>query len=152
MSEQTVSKPIKSWALVMLQFILLGALVLLSDLRSGCLPCWGLIIASAALGLWAIAVMGYDNFNIRPDVKQNARLIHARLPYARIRHPMYSSVFLFSLGFLFAPFSGLKLILVFALFIVMVIKARYEEQLLVEKFPDYADYQARTQRFVPFVY
>lgn len=152
MSKQAIRNPVKSWGLVILQFSLLGALVLLSDLRTSCWLCWGLIIASAGLGLWAVAVMGHDNFNVRPDVKHDAEMIHAHLPYARIRHPMYSSVFLFSLGFLFAPFSLPKLAIVFALVMVITLKANYEEQLLVEKFPDYADYQAKTQRFVPFVY
>jgi len=152
MSELAIRNPIKSWVLVILQFTLLGILVLLSDLRTVCGLCWGLIFASGALGLWAVAVMGHDNFNIRPDVKQDAQLIHVHLPYARIRHPMYSSLLLFSLGFLFAPFSTLKLVVLIALMIVITLKANYEEELLVEKFPHYADYQAKTQRFVPFVY
>ena len=31
-----------------------------------------------------------------------------------------------------------------------VLKARWEEQHLARRYPDYADYAARTPRFVPF--
>ncbi len=152
MTETPASNPLKSWALVILQFSLLGTLLLLSEIRHACLPCWGLIIASGVLGSWAIIVMGHDNFNVRPDVKADARLVHEHLPYTRIRHPMYTSVLLLALGLLLSPWSWLKLGLFAALLGVMSLKAAYEERLLLEKFPNYAAYQARTQRFIPFVY
>ncbi len=152
MSEARPHHPAKSWILVILQFTLLIALVLLSAVHQASWVAWGLVLSSAVLGVWAVVVMGYDNFNVRPDVKSDARLVHEHLPYARIRHPMYSSVLLFSAGVLYAPFSWLKLALFIALIVVLAVKAYYEESLLRDSFPDYAAYQARTQRFIPYLF
>lgn len=146
------SYSLKSWLLVILQFCLFFCLALLSDLFMSCWLCWGSMIIGGALGLWAVSAMGYDNFNVHPEVKSNAELVHSRLPYARIRHPMYSSLLLLCLGLLLMPFTLSKLGIFIALVMVLTVKADYEEAFLTDHFPEYVTYQARTQRFIPFVY
>ena len=64
---------------------------------------------------------------------------------------MYSALLLMMLGIVLYNGHWLN-----ALGMVMVAAAVYgkalrEERLLVEKFPDYPAYSARTKRFVPFV-
>ena len=39
-----------------------------------------------------------------------------------------------------------------ALFVFFDVKSRYEERLLLEKFPEYAAYRKRVRKLVPFVY
>lgn len=142
---------LKSSLFVLLQFSLMALLLLLSHPLSANLFSLLLMSSGALLGVWAVLVMGIGRFNIRPDVRQDARLVSESLPYAWIRHPMYSSVMLFCAGLLFAPLTPLKLGLWAALCVVLWFKARFEEQLLSARFADYAAYQARSKRFVPFV-
>jgi protein-S-isoprenylcysteine O-methyltransferase Ste14 len=74
-------------------------------------------------------------------------------PYAVVRHPMYSSIMLFSVG---APMLlGSNWGLVFApLFLVLfAIRARIEERALVAGLPGYADYAARVRyRLLPGIW
>jgi protein-S-isoprenylcysteine O-methyltransferase Ste14 len=39
-----------------------------------------------------------------------------------------------------------------ALFVLFDVKSRREERWLVQKFPEYRDYQRRVRKLVPFVY
>ncbi|MDM8547688.1 methyltransferase family protein [Candidatus Venteria ishoeyi] len=143
---------LKSWALVMAQFSLLGLLLFYSQLESFNCACLFAIVLGGLLGLWAIVAIGLGNFNIHPQVKDDARLVHQNLPYRYIRHPMYSSFLLFCLGLVFMPYLSLKLFIWCLLLLVLIIKSQYEEQLLCEKFPDYRRYQQQSWRFIPFIY
>ncbi|MEZ5672286.1 MAG: isoprenylcysteine carboxylmethyltransferase family protein [Thiotrichaceae bacterium] len=146
-----MQSPCKSWLLVGLQFSLAGSLLLFCqpEIVYVSVICY---IFGIGLGVWAVATMGLGNFNVVPDVKPTATLVNQKLPYRVIRHPMYSSVLLICLGLVFQPFSGVKLILFALLAIVLDTKAKYEERLLQQKFPEYTEYQARTRRFVPRIY
>jgi protein-S-isoprenylcysteine O-methyltransferase Ste14 len=64
-------------------------------------------------------------------------------PYRFLRHPLYvgGTLFFAGLSLVFSLF-GLALSGVLALF--WVAKARYEERVLRERFPEYSEYQART--------
>jgi protein-S-isoprenylcysteine O-methyltransferase Ste14 len=73
-------------------------------------------------------------------------------PYSRVRHPMYSGLFCWSVTWLLftdnwvvaAPFAG------FMVFIAIV-RVPHEERVLVAHFGDqYRRYMARTSRFLPF--
>jgi protein-S-isoprenylcysteine O-methyltransferase Ste14 len=152
LSQLISARPWKSWSLVGLQFVLLAALLGLTHVQNLACFCWFFCVGGAILGLWAVAVMGVGRFNIRPELKLGAQLVHIPLPYRWIRHPMYSSLLLFSLGLLFNPLTWLKLGLWLALLLVLVMKAAYEEQFLVAHFTDYVDYQLRSWRFIPFLY
>lgn len=149
---QAVENPIRSWGLVGAQFSLLIALVLLTRWDSQCWLCWGLLLSGVALGGWAVLSIGIGNFNVVPDVKQDARLVHTRLPYRWIRHPMYSSLLLLSTGLVLSHFHWLNALIGIALFMVLNLKAAYEEALLCQRFDDYPAYRQRSKRFIPFVY
>lgn len=70
--------------------------------------------------------------------------------YRYIRHPMYLAVLLFGFGALaltiWATIPFLPLVAVLA------IKINVEEKLLSDVYPDFAQYQARTKRLIPFVW
>lgn len=69
--------------------------------------------------------------------------------YRFVRHPIYSAVL--GLAFAAAATSGslVKLVLALALLALFTGKARWEEDLLRERYAGYADYAARTPRFFP---
>ena len=73
--------------------------------------------------------------------------------YGLARHPMYGGGLLFALGWstVFGSVVGLVLTVMLVPFIEL--KSRREEQWLVERYPDYADYRRRTpRRFIPYLY
>ena len=69
--------------------------------------------------------------------------------YRYVRHPMYSSVLLFSLGIAINYGYLYKYILVGLLYILFYFKSSYEERLLASTYPDYANYAKNTPRFIP---
>lgn len=102
-------------------------------------------------GVVSIIIMNFDNLRIRPEPKENIRFITAG-PYRIIRHPMYTSVLLFSLSFIIdhptVPLGMMFVILFFALWE----KIKIEEKLLPEIFPEYREYAKRTYRLIPYIF
>lgn len=70
-------------------------------------------------------------------------------PYRYVRHPIYSGVLLLAAGVTLTSASALKTSVFVLLVVVLSIKARYEERLLADRFPDYHSYTSRTPRLVP---
>ena len=141
-------KRLFSWILVALQFGLL--IVLMANMSFSCWWCIGLYVVSGSLGMWAVVVMKLGNFNIVPDVKHDSILV-TELPYKHIRHPMYTSVILLGLGMMLSAYSSFTLLIWLGLVVIMFMKAKYEESLLMARFPDYEKYCANTKAFIPFV-
>ncbi|MFN3705191.1 MAG: methyltransferase family protein [Thermoflexales bacterium] len=140
-----------SWGLVMAQFGCLAALGATGTVvaRSA------LLLAVQAVGLalagWALWAMRDSLPHALPDVRPNARLVSSG-PFAVIRHPLYASLLMLTLAIVLDDFTALRAGIWLALFVVLVIKLSYEEQLLAERFPEYAAYRQRTWRLIPFVF
>ena len=73
-------------------------------------------------------------------------------PYRFVRHPVYTAQLLFTFGWSLALGGWLTALYALALSVVLNFKALLEERRLVQRFPEYRDYQARTRKFVPFIY
>ena len=72
--------------------------------------------------------------------------------YRHVRHPIYGGVIVLALGCSLAE-SPLALVPTLVLALLFDLKARREEAWLLERYPGYGAYRARTRRrFVPFVY
>lgn len=143
-----------SWTLVALQFALIAAIVVTTQPVGR--P-WvvgaavALLVASAAVGVAALAANRPGNFNIRPEVKDRARLVTHGI-YARVRHPMYSAVLLAMLAFVALDARAWRIGAWIALAAVLLAKAAREERFLLARFPEYAAYRARTHWFMPGVF
>jgi len=70
--------------------------------------------------------------------------------YRYARHPIYSGLLLTMASITVASGSGFRLLALGALVLLLTVKARWEETHLIQRFAGYADYAARTPRFVPF--
>lgn len=91
------------------------------------------------------------NWSLSASIKEGHKLVESG-PYKLIRHPMYSSMTLVVLGsgllianymmILFTPVVG----------IIYCIRARKEEKLLKEEFPEYEKYATETKIFIPGVF
>lgn len=69
--------------------------------------------------------------------------------YAVVRHPIYGGLILIALGWSLVS-SPLALLVTVALVLVLELKSRLEESMLVHRFPEYDPYRQRVRwRFVP---
>jgi protein-S-isoprenylcysteine O-methyltransferase Ste14 len=133
---------------VVAQFACLGALLVPGDGWPASVVSLPLLVAAAALGLWALAANRPGNFNVRPDPKEGGVLI-GHGPYRHVRHPMYAAVLLFGAGVTIG-FSDAWRWAVFALLAaVLNFKARFEERALTALHPGYTDYARRTPSLIP---
>jgi protein-S-isoprenylcysteine O-methyltransferase Ste14 len=141
--------PLRSYSLVAAQCLFIGLLLLTGPLLSFKLL-WLQIIA-VLLGIWAVQTMHLGHFNIVPDPRPDTQLVEAG-PYRWIRHPMYASILLYFLPLILIDFTPIRFVFYAALVIFLWLKLSYEERLLSEKLPDYADYRLRTKKWIPFIF
>jgi protein-S-isoprenylcysteine O-methyltransferase Ste14 len=115
------------------------------------LLCQGIGILLMAAGLylhWWARVHLQQYYGEREEVQEGQHLIESG-PYAYVRHPIYTSYFLFTVGLLlFNPALPTLLALIYAL-VDFSLATRREERLLQRDLPGYAGYMARTPRFFP---
>ena len=69
--------------------------------------------------------------------------------YRFARHPIYSGLLLMMASITLASGSGFRLLTLGMLVVLLTVKARWEEARLAQRFEGYADYAARTPRFIP---
>jgi protein-S-isoprenylcysteine O-methyltransferase Ste14 len=140
-----------SWLQVAAQMVLIGVLALTAwppaATAESALAAL-LLVAGAAVGAAALVSNRPGNFNVRPELKAGARLAIGGI-YRWVRHPMYSAVLLVTLGTVALDVRVWRALLWLALLVVLLTKARREERLLLQRFPQYAEYRARTRRFIP---
>jgi len=90
------------------------------------------------------------NWSITLQVRERHRLITQGV-YRRVRHPMYSALFLYSLGqVLVLPnwVAGPSYLIAFG--ILFALRVHAEEEMMIEEFgAEYSAYMARTKRLVP---
>jgi len=147
-----MSRNPKSLLYVFVQALILISLFISGEVFPNNPVSWILIGGGLLLGFWSVWTMRVSTFQITPDVASGSVLV-SNGPYSFIRHPMYGAVLLVVFGLLFNTFSWLRLIAVGILFVNLILKADYEENLLVKYFKKgYQDYQQKTSRFIPFVY
>jgi protein-S-isoprenylcysteine O-methyltransferase Ste14 len=142
---------------VLIQFILMFAVLGLGPWQRGY---WGngftlalgltLLSVSTLTGLTGVRDLG-GNRTAFPRPNDGAPLITTGI-YGWVRHPLYVSVMAFSLAWALLWASHAALAAAVASAIFLDLKARHEERLLREKFPDYDAYARRVKRFLPGVY
>lgn len=136
------------------QFVLIGILALLPARHDWPVPAALTLVCSVAtvLGL-AVMVIGATGLGrgLTATPLPNA---HAQLRtggmYRYSRHPIYSGLILTMASITVASGSAFRLLVLGALVLLLTMKARWEETRLARRFEGYADYAARTPRFVSF--
>ena len=145
-------KRASSHVLVALQAVFLALCCYPVGLRNAGSAWWLLLcLAGAALGILVLTYNKLGNFGVYPEIRRGAELV-TEGPYKYVRHPMYGALIMMMVGI--AGYNGHWTNAAAALGIVVVVavKAQREERLLPVVFPEYADYQQRTKRFVPLLY
>ena len=109
-----------------------------------------LLLVAAGCGLAGTLSLG-RNLTPFPNPAASGRLVQAGI-YGLIRHPLYTAVFCGSVGWALIWRSWPALLAALALAPLFHAKARREEHWLREQFPEYAGYEQRVRRFIPWVY
>jgi len=112
--------------------------------------CVVLCIAGLAFCIWARFTLG-RNWSGVVTFKGGHELITSG-PYALVRHPIYTGLLTMFVATVIVLGHVAGIIAMPLVFVSIWIKLRYEEKLMLQKFPDqYAAYQHRVKRLIPFV-
>ena len=144
----------KSQTLVTIQFVLLAVIFFLPvSAPSASTPSWilelGSFIVWPGLGIVLISIFKLgQSLTASPIPKEGSDLKTDGL-YKWIRHPIYTGLMLTTLGIALEVGSVGKLFFVAGLMVLFNYKAKWEESLLLERYPEYRAYMSKTGRFVP---
>ena len=104
-----------------------------------------------AMGAWVgLAALRMHGRKLTPLPEPNPALGLQRTGvYALIRHPMYTGLLLSAFGLVILLQKPLAIVGATAMTAFFNLKAREEERRLQRNYPEYADYQRATGRFLP---
>ena len=109
----------------------------------------GLVLSVAGIIISLASLLTLNkNLSPFPSPKTSSELIQSGI-YKYVRHPIYLGILLFTFGFSLYSENTLRLLIFLALLILFIFKATYEEKLLQDKFPGYADYKKTTVMLLP---
>ncbi len=91
------------------------------------------------------------NLTPLPHPKEGATLVQEGV-YGIVRHPIYSSMILLTLGAGLLTGNRTRTLLAAVFFALLDAKARREEAWLTERFPAYPAYRRSVKKLIPFVY
>ena len=144
------------------QVVLLGVCVLagrsgLARIQLDSLGAWALLVtglallaAGGALFLAGLRDLG-RNLTPVPLPRDDATLVETGI-YRWLRHPIYAGMFVAAIGWAALTARPWALVAALVLLAWLDLKARREEAWLVERYPGYEAYRARTSRFLPGIY
>jgi protein-S-isoprenylcysteine O-methyltransferase Ste14 len=144
-----------AWTLVGAQLLLIvaavaapwgGSLWTLPDAAANALRAVGTV----AVLLIVPALLGLGRGLTASPVPREEGALATTGAFAIVRHPTYS-LLMTGIGLLaLASGATARIVAVVALVLLLNVKARWEEELLRERFPDYDAYAARVPRLLPF--
>jgi len=141
---------IYSYLLVSLQFILIAILLIEHGLHTPSNFALLIFLLGCGFGLYTVRHNPLGNFNITPEIKENASLITIGA-YRYIRHPMYFSVLVMMLGVVVSKPTIFSLFIYMLLVVTLFLKAQKEEMLWKEQSSEYRNYMQQTNKIIPFV-
>jgi protein-S-isoprenylcysteine O-methyltransferase Ste14 len=109
----------------------------------------GVVLIVVGVGIVLFAFFGLGRaLTASPIPKADAQLVTTGL-YARVRHPIYFGLLLAAAGIVLDAGWWPQLAIAAMLYVLLNIKASFEEQLLIERYPEYREYAAKTPRLLP---
>ena len=136
--------------LVAVQFVSIGMIMLPKHSIMITPFWWELVLVAMVMAMWIFFHNKVGNFNIVPEIKENAKLITTG-PYRYVRHPMYSALILFMLGIVLWHFNWINVVCFFIMMGAIVFKAFKEESLWHNHHDRYAAYKKSTKMILPFI-
>jgi len=142
---------ILGYFLVMGLWIVIPQTILLFQIALPLLIRWfgvGMAVIAIALTVWIHHTLG-KQYSAKWEIQEGHKLITVG-PYSRVRHPMYTTLNLFSLSVSLITANLLLILLAISVAIPFFWIARAEEEILIEQFgEDYLEYMNITGRFFP---
>lgn len=136
---------------VIIQFSMFIVLLIQVNPAAISLPIIALAGVGVLIGLVAMLHMKSGNIAILPRPKDDAELITSGI-YSYIRHPMYSSIFVFFLAVMLTNPTVLTGVMYGMLVVTLYLKSRAEEVYLAEQFTGYVHYRTQSKRFIPWIW
>jgi protein-S-isoprenylcysteine O-methyltransferase Ste14 len=109
----------------------------------------GLQAVAVALTIWARLTFGVRSFHATANTTRGSLVTTG--PYRYMRHPIYASIVLFTVGSVVGHPSWLAGGFGFVILAGAVARMLIEERFLLARYPEYAAYAARTKRMVPYL-
>lgn len=109
-----------------------------------------LVVVGAAVGIMGVRALGKSR-SPHPEPLPGAAFVRDGI-YAIVRHPLYASLLLVTLGWSVTWRSLLGILVSAGLALLLDLKSRLEERYLTERFPEYREYAATVARFLPGIY
>ena len=139
--------------LVVVQFVLLIGLVVLPTGTLWPYPEW-LAISALVLMLGGVmvvlfALVGLGQAATATPVPKDGAPLRTSGLYSLVRHPIYSGLLITGFGLTLRGGSLWHIAIFAGLVVLLSLKSRWEERMLVAVHPEYARYAARVGRFVP---
>jgi protein-S-isoprenylcysteine O-methyltransferase Ste14 len=106
-------------------------------------------ILAVLLMLWARFTLGFRSFHATAGPTEGGLVTSG--PYRFIRHPIYASIFFFIWSAVLSHCSWETLLIGIVATFAIGLRIWLEERLLVERYPEYVAYSARTKRIIPFL-
>jgi protein-S-isoprenylcysteine O-methyltransferase Ste14 len=106
--------------------------------------------ASAICGISGMKALG-RNLTPFPKPSAGTQFVQHGI-YGLMRHPLYTAVICAAVGWSLIRSSWPAFAASLALAMFFDAKARPEERWLRQQFPDYASYERRVRRFIPWIY
>ena len=110
----------------------------------------GLCAVGVALGFWSRRTM-LRELSPRVETWEKMRVVDTG-PYAHIRHPSYLANMLLVVGMPLIVNALVSLILSAILVLLFIRRLLWEESVLVDRMPAYAEYMQHTHRLIPGVW
>lgn len=106
-------------------------------------------LAALSLITWARITFGRRSFHAAANPTEGGLVTNG--PYRYIRHPIYTAMCLFAAASIVAHMSTATVSCGLLMAAGSVLRIYCEEKLVIERYPEYAQYAARTKRMIPFL-
>jgi len=152
-TEPSAKQRLAAFGVVAVQGALLVAFFLAPRRHDWPLPGWlsaagSTGVAAGAVVLVVAALNLGRSLTALPTPSAGATLRTGGL-YRFVRHPIYTGLLALVFGGAVTSRSAVRLGLAVALLALLTVKATWEEDMLLRRYPEYEDYARRTPRFLP---
>jgi protein-S-isoprenylcysteine O-methyltransferase Ste14 len=107
-------------------------------------------VAAFLLMVWARITFGRRSFHAAANPTEGGLVTTG--PYRFVRHPIYAAVLLFFAAAIAAHPSWTNAALGLVAFGALLVRMLSEERLVVQRYPEYAEYARTTKRVLPGVF
>jgi protein-S-isoprenylcysteine O-methyltransferase Ste14 len=140
------------WTSVVAFALMVGGLAWLlarGEVIARSIPAIAVQIAAVALMIAARITFGRRSFHAAANPTAGGLVTNG--PYAWLRHPIYAAILYFVWSTALDHHTWQALMAAALVTAGGVVRMLAEETLLVQRYPEYADYRSRTARVIPFL-